>query len=118
MVTTNNTHTVTIEHLGQERFQTVEDDPFPEPSEAGPYLTHDPVKTTFVYDASEYQFDPSQGFEGAAVQHGADLGWLLAVQQRRSHAERNCPFPLATRRSGRSERGACGLTRITTLGRT
>ena len=74
MPTTNNNHTVVIEHLGQERFRTVDDEPFPAPSQAGPYLNHDPASITFIYNASEYRFDPKLGFAGAALQHGADLG--------------------------------------------
>ena len=73
MSTTNNIHSVQIEHLGQERFQTVDDEPFPAPSQAGPYLNHDPATISFKYNASEYRFDPKLGFAAAALQHGADL---------------------------------------------
>ena len=73
MSTTNNIHSVQIEHLGQERFQTVDDEPFPAPSQAGPYLNHDPATISFKYNASEYRFDPKLGFAAAALQHGANL---------------------------------------------
>ena len=74
MPTTSGNHMVVIEHLGQERFRTVDDQPFPVPSTAGPYLDHDPATITFSYNAAEYRFDPKLGFAAAALHHGADQG--------------------------------------------
>ena len=74
MPTTNGNHMIVIEHLGQERFRTVDDQPFPAPSTAGLYLDHDPASITFSYNAGEYRFDPKLGFAAAALHHGADQG--------------------------------------------
>ncbi len=70
MTTTNDNHFIVMEHRGQERFRTVNDDSFPAPSLAGSYLDHEPVSIAFQYNASAYAFDVHKGFAAAAVQEG------------------------------------------------
>ncbi len=70
----NNKHDVHLTHLGQERFTTRTNKPFPtlDPNVPGSdYITHDPVPVHCVYNAEGLKYDPVKrkfltgSFEGA-----------------------------------------------------